>query len=118
LELLLCQVPSLLQGLLLLLLLLWLAVRVLAATLQQLLHVGGSIHPVVPNHESSMQQLPGQHPQRPREVLISSTAVCCPPCRLRVRGRRQTPFQWVSCVIHCWGRDVLQILLLSQGCPG
>jgi hypothetical protein len=105
-----------LQGLLLLplllLLLLWLALRVSAAALQQLLHAGSSIHPVVPHHESCMQQLPAQYPQLPREALIGSTAVRRPPCCVRLRCRRQAPAKWVSCVIHRWGSDMLQVLLL------
>ena len=96
--------------------LLWLALWLPAAALQQLLPVGSSIHSAAPHHDSCMQQLPPKDPERPRQALVSGPAVCGHPRCVCLQGRRQAPAQGVSRVVHCWGIDMLHGLLLPPRC--
>jgi hypothetical protein len=83
------------------------ALRLRAAALQEILHVGGSIQPASPNPDSRMEQLPPKHPQRPWQALIIRPSIGQAPRCVLLCSRLQTPDQGVQHVIHGWGGDML-----------
>jgi hypothetical protein len=98
----------------LLLLLLWLLWRLtlllLAAAVEQLLHVPGCIHPCSADAQCCMQQFVSEHPQWPRQPLVADVAVRCHPRQVSLGGAWQAPDQWILGVIHCWLLHCLQLL--------
>jgi hypothetical protein len=91
----------------------WLARRLLAAALQQLLHGISPVHPAASHPDCCMQQVPAKHPQLSGQALVAGMAICCPPGGVCVVCLRHPPQQRVFRVVYCRICNLQQHLLLA-----